>query len=302
MSVIIPIGSGKGGVGKSFIAANLGALTARRWAKVVLVDLDLGASNLHTLLGIKNPKNGLDRLMDKSVKSLEDAAISTIVPNLSFISTLHCSMEIANLYYAQKQKIIRSIHALPFDYILLDLGAGTNYNTLDFFLTSQEGIVVCTPEPTSIENAFRFIKAVYLRKLRHIIKQHDFNAALKDKIASTAGSETKSSDIIEWVLKYDPNRENYLRRQLKAFNFGIVINQSIKASDNQLGHKMALVCSRHFYSTFQFLGVIGFDGQIRESVISKSIYTDKYPHTSSTQDLKMILDKIFKSGQTDAQP
>jgi len=166
MSKIYPISSGKGGVGKSFIAVSLGVLLAKHGKKVVLVDLDLGGSNLHTLLGIKNPKSGIDSFLNKTVNRLEHVAYPTNIEDLFIISSLHCSMEIANLFHVQKQKIISAIRKLPFDYVLLDLGAGTNFNTLDFFLASKEGIFIFTPEPTSIENSFRFIKAAYLRRLK----------------------------------------------------------------------------------------------------------------------------------------
>ena len=73
MPKIYPIGGVKGGVGKSFITASLGTLFANRGKKVVLIDLDLGASNLHTLLGIKNPQNGLDSFLDKTVQQLESS-------------------------------------------------------------------------------------------------------------------------------------------------------------------------------------------------------------------------------------
>ena len=142
MPEIYSIGGGKGGVGKSFISANLGALFAQRGKKVVLIDLDLGASNLHTLLGIKDAKSGINSFLNKTVKELESVAVPTNLSNLFLISSMHCSMEIANLFYAQKLKIINAIKKLPFDYILLDLGNGTNFNNLDFFLTSKEGIFI----------------------------------------------------------------------------------------------------------------------------------------------------------------
>lgn len=295
MPVIYPISSGKGGVGKSFITASIGVLFAKLGKKVVLVDLDLGASNLHTLLGIKNPKNGLNSFLNKTVKKLDRVAVPTIVSNLFFINSLYCSMEIANLYHTQKLKIIRAITKLPFDYILLDLGAGTNFNTLDFFLTSQEGIIICTPEPTSIENYFRFIKAAYLRKLKHIIKRHAFNSAVKNAVFSPNKTTMKALDIIEIVLKHDPDRENFLKNKLSEFKFKFIINQFRKNIDATLGDKIETVCSRHFYSNFQFLGNISYDARIPDSIVSKNIYVNKYPYTTSSIDLKKIAEKIIKS-------
>jgi flagellar biosynthesis protein FlhG len=301
MPVIYPISSGKGGVGKSFIAASIGTLFAKLGKKVVLVDLDLGASNLHTLLGIKNPKNGLNSFLNNTVKKFDHVAVPTIISNLFFINSLNCSMEIANLHHTQKLKIIRAITKLPFDYILLDLGAGTNFNTLDFFLTSHEGIIICTPEPTSIENCFRFLKAAYLRKLKHIIKRHAFNSAVKNAVFSPNKTTMKALDIIEFVLKYDPDRENFLKNKLSEFKFKLIINQFRKNIDATLGDKIETVCNRHFYSDFQFLGNIGYDERIPDSVVSKNIYVNKYPYTTSSVDLDKIAKKMIKSRRLTSQ-
>ena len=82
MPEIYPIGGGKGGIGKSFVAANLGASIAKQGHQVVLIDLDLGASNLHTFLGIENPKSGINSFLNKSVEKLESIATPTTIPNL----------------------------------------------------------------------------------------------------------------------------------------------------------------------------------------------------------------------------
>ncbi len=298
MPEIYPIGGGKGGVGKSFIVASLGTLLAKRGKNVVLVDLDLGVSNLHTFLSIKNPKTGINSFLNKSVKKLHSVAVPTIIPNLFFISSAGCSMEIANLFYAQKQKIIAAIKKLPFDYILLDLGAGTNYNTLDFFLTSNEGILICTPEPTAIENAFSFIKAAYLRKLKQVIKQHTFHAMVKDAVANPKKVAIKSPDIIDIVLKYDPDKETFFKNKLNDFRFKFIINQFRKNLDPALGDKIETVCNRHFYSNFQFLGNISYDERIYDSILAKNIYIHKFPYTTSSIDLKTIADKITESQAT----
>ncbi len=295
MPEIYPIGGGKGGVGKSFIAVSLGAMFAKQGKRVVLVDLDLGASNLHTFLGIKNPKRGIDGFLNKKVQALEHVALPTNIENLFIISSLHCSIETANLFYTQKQKIINAIRRLPFDYILLDLGGGINLNTLDFFLTSKTGILVLTHEPTSIENSFRFIKAVYLRKLKQIIKQHAFNSAVKNAAAAQNNAMIKSHDIINIVLKYDPDREEFLKKKLSELRFKIIINLFRKNLDPKLGDKIETVCTQHFYSNFQFLGNISYDERIYDSVFSEKFFVLKYPDTTASIDLKKIADEITKA-------
>jgi len=294
MSIIYPIGGGKGGVGKSFIAASLGAFFAGQGQRVVLVDLDLGASNLHTFLSIKNPQCGIDRYLSKQVNVLEHAAAPTAVPNLSIISSLHCSFEIANLFYAQKQKIISAIRKLPFDYILLDLGPGTNYNTLDFFLTSNNGILIITPDLPSIENSFRFIKAAYLRKLKQIIKQNAFNSAVKHALAELNDAATKSKDIIKIVLQYDPGKEAFLKNRLSELRFTFILNFFRSNTDPMLGSKIETVCNRHFYSTFEFLGNIRSNERISDSELPKNLFVLQHPDAPASIDLKNIADKLTK--------
>ena len=267
-----------------------------KWGKkVVLIDLDLGGSNLHTLLGINHQKGGINHFLDKTAKNLEDTAVSTFIQNLFFIGSSLCSMEVANLLHAHKLKIINAIQKLSFDYILLDLGTGTNFNTLDFFLTSNQGIFICTPEPTAIENSFRFIKAVYLRKLKQIVKRHSFNSAVKKAIISPNPEAMTSPDIIEIVLKHDPDREKFLRNRLSEFKFKFILNQFRKNLDITMGNKIEDLCNRHFYSNFQFLGTVGYDVRIHDSVLSKKIFIHRFPYTPPAMDMKKIAEKIINN-------
>ena len=260
-----------------------------------MIDLDLGGSNLHTLLGINHQKGGINRFLNKTVKNLENTAVSTLIQNLSFIGSSLCSMEVANLLHAHKLKIINAIQKLSFDYILLDLGTGTNFNTLDFFLTSNQGIFICTPEPTAIENSFRFIKAVYLRKLKQIVKRHSFNSAVKKAIIPPNPEAMTSPDIIEIMLKHDPDREKFLRNSLSEFKFKFILNQFRKNLDLTMGDKIEDLCNRHFYSNFQFLGNVGYDVRIHDSVLSKEIFIHRYPYTPPAMDMKKIAEKIINN-------
>jgi flagellar biosynthesis protein FlhG len=289
---IYPIGGGKGGVGKSFVAASLGALIARHGKTVALIDLDLGASNLHTFLGMPASKDGLNLYLNKTVQTLERVAVPTPVTNLFLISSSNCSMEIANLFYAQKIKLINAIKKLPFDYVLIDLGAGTNFNTLDFFLISRKGVFVCTPEPTSIENAFRFIKAVYLRKLKQLIRRHDFDARAKAAVLDTDSNAMTSQDIIDILSKYDPEKERFFKARIGRFQFKLILNQFRKNVDTSLGDKIETVCNRHFYSPFEFLGGVAFDERVIDSIYARKLYVKNYPATITTMELKQIAESL----------
>jgi flagellar biosynthesis protein FlhG len=288
MPTIYSIGGGKGGVGKSFIAACLGTLLAGGGKSVALVDLDLGASNLHTFLGLPAPEDGLNRFLDKTESQLERVAAGTHVDNLFLISSNNCSMEIANLFHAQKIKLINAIRELPFDYVLLDLGAGTHFNTLDFFLASQQGIFICTPEPTSIENAFRFIKAVYLRGLKQIVKTNNFDRLAKVVVADKRANRLKADDIFDLVSRTDPVNTPLLKAEIGRFRFNLILNQFRRSAKSTLGDNITAVCNRHFYSPFEFLGRVDFDDCVIDAIYTRKPYIDNFPNTPAALQLKQI--------------
>jgi flagellar biosynthesis protein FlhG len=301
MPQIYPIGGGKGGVGKSFISASLGALVASHGKSVVLIDLDLGASNLHTFLGLPAPERGLDRFFGKTSLQLEETVAPTHTEKLDFISSCHCPMEIANLFYAQKIKLINAIKNLPYDFVFVDLGAGTHFNTLDFFLTSGNGIVVCTPEPTSIENAFRFIRAVYLRKIKQLIKQHPFDARVKTEVLDKGSRIGSPAEVMEMVSRDDPDKVAFLRERIGRFKFNIIMNQIRKNTDPSLGEKIRIVCNRHFYSPFEILGRVVFDDRIVDSITAKKLFVQHYPDTAAALGLKQIAVLLAQNRQGPAE-
>lgn len=295
MSQTCPIGGGKGGSGKSFITANLGVLFAKQGKKVVLVDLDLGGSNLHTFLSLKNPKLGLNDFLNKNYKNLDQVAVPTSVPNLSLISSSNCSHEIGNLFHAQKLKIIRAINNLSYDYILLDLGAGTIFNILDFFLISNKGLFIITPEPTSIENTFQFIKAVYLRKIKHVLKQKAFTSFVRRLQSKTKNTIIRSPmELVEMVAKHDYRKGKLLQDELEKLEFKFIINQFRKETDITMGSKIEKLCNKHFFAKFRFLGNIRYDERVHDSIYSRSIYMNKYPYSITAVDLQNVAGKITK--------
>jgi flagellar biosynthesis protein FlhG len=153
------VGGGKGGVGKSVVTSSLAAALAASGRRCAVIDADLGSANLHTLLGVAQPRYSLSHLLTGEVASLADLLVQTPVPNLWLASGNQALLEMANLGHAQKEKLFRQIRGLDVDEVVLDLSAGCAFNVLDFFLLARRGLVVVTPEPTAIENGEHFLKA-----------------------------------------------------------------------------------------------------------------------------------------------
>ncbi len=137
------IGGGKGGIGKSLITLGLAISLARLGKQVILIDGDLGGANLHTLMRV-HPQVNLEDFLTRKVARLEDTIIETTVEGVGLICGADDFLGAANPTYAQKTRLLNQIEALPAQYVLLDLGAGTSFNTLDFFNYCGTKIVLLT--------------------------------------------------------------------------------------------------------------------------------------------------------------
>ena len=194
------IGGGKGGVGKSFVAGNLGILLAQRGFRVILADLDLGGANLHTWLGVNTPEQGVSEFVDRQVEQIHELLIPTSIPQLRLISGARDGVEIANLKHTQKMRFLMALKRLDTDFIIMDLGAGTAYNTIDFFLLAEKQLMVVIPEPTSIENAYRFLKNSFYRKLRHTSSSFGLRNVVDQMLKNNNSFGIRSPrDLIEYL-------------------------------------------------------------------------------------------------------
>lgn len=161
----VAVGGGKGGVGKSLVAANLAAALAEVGFRTVLVDADLGSSNQHTLFGIDRPGRTLQALLDREVASLEEVTVATGAPRLFLVPGVGAVPGAANIPYAQKLKILRHLSRLDAEVMVVDVGAGISFNVLDFFLLGDVRLVVTTPQLPAMQNAYCFMKAAAHRAL-----------------------------------------------------------------------------------------------------------------------------------------
>ncbi|MBW3113852.1 MULTISPECIES: MinD/ParA family protein [Bacillaceae] len=159
----IAIVSGKGGVGKSNISTNLSILLAKENKKVLLFDLDIGMGNIHILLGSHHTYSIMDYIEEKVLE------IDTIIcENVHGISYISGGNGLKNIVDWQEKQVQRFFEVMDYathhyDYILFDMGAGATRETLEFLLAMDEIIVVTTPEPTSVTDAYSMMKYIYLR-------------------------------------------------------------------------------------------------------------------------------------------
>ncbi len=289
------VGGGKGGIGKSLITSNLGISLARAGRRVVLVDADLGGANLHTCLGIPEPKVTLTDFVSRRVRGIEDILIRTGVPNLSLISGAHDFLSAANLNFVQKTMLLRRIAELDADVVILDLGAGTTYNTLDFFLLAQKGIVVAVPEPTSIENCYRFIKSAFYRRLRRVVA----NAAVKRLIESAMDQKNALGirtphELLDRIAHMDPNVGEVIQREIGHFRPKIIMNQARTRADVEIGEHMKSACRKYFGIDVEYLGAIDYDDVVWQSIRRREPLLLKHPGSVSARSVERIALRLLQ--------
>jgi flagellar biosynthesis protein FlhG len=266
---ILAIGGGKGGAGKSVFSTIMAFWLARTGHRTVLMDIDLGGANLHTLLGIKSPDKTLNDFITRKFNVLEDICIDTSEKNLRLISGASDVLTLANPHFSQKIKLITHLSRLDADYVVLDLGAGTSFNVLDFFLIAHKKIIVLTPEPTSIQNAYIFVRNTAYRKLSRLSNKNPSLQALI-KIAMDPKNVLKIRTIKELFMfieeSDDKNIIEVLKKEIGNIHLEVVTNMVKNEKEENAGRIVQIVAEKYLTIPSTNLGCVSYDKHIRTMV------------------------------------
>lgn len=190
---VISVTSGKGGVGKSNVVANLAMALAAQGKRVLIIDGDLGVGNLDVLLGL-SPQYNLNDVLSGE-KSLPEIIVE-VTPSIKLIPAGSGVQEYTSLGQHEKLKLLDELDMLEeeFDIMIIDTEAGISENVTYFTVAAQEILVVVTPEPTSITDVYALIKLLATRYSEHHFKvlinmARDSEDALEvfRKLANVAG-------------------------------------------------------------------------------------------------------------------
>lgn len=290
------VGGGKGGVGKSLVSANVAICLALMGHKVVAVDLDLGGANLHTCLGLPIPSVTLSDWVSKKITNFEDLLVPTPINNLKIISGAQDEMGMANLKHMQKNQIIRKLGDLDADYILFDLGAGTAFNTIDFFITADKGILVVLPEPTSIENTYRFIKSVFYRRLKMIEGVAEIEPMILESMNAkvTSGNSASPADLIKKITDLYPEVGMRIKAEMAQFRPNLIINQVRSQADIDIGYSIQSICRRYFGIEMTFPGYLDYDQSVWQSVRKRKPLLIEYPNSKLVNNFDRIVHRLIE--------
>ena len=292
---ILPIASGKGGVGKSLVSVNLSIALAQAGKNVVLADLDLGGSNIHMFLGLRSIEEGIGTYLSNPKIQFDDIIVETEYKNLKFIPGDKEIPGLANLSYGLKQKLITQLKRLDCDFLVLDLGAGTNFNTVDFFLLSGRGIIVTQPTLVASLNAYLFLKNVIFRIMHSVFKK----GSQAYKLLNGLEKEIKPIQkfhlrkFLSILLDKDPaGYEAYMKRAAK-FNPRIIVNMLEDPEDGERSEKIRRSSAEYLDIGIEHLGIIYRD-DLQDTALNARIPILKYkPNSILSQAIYRIADKII---------
>ncbi len=295
------IGGGKGGVGKSFLTASMGVVLAEMGHSVIVVDADLGSANLHVFLGIKSPSHTLLDILENRATG-EEVLLPTSQPGLRLLSCASDILGMADPESSEKDKIIKFISNLHADYVLVDLGAGTSYNVLDFFNMSNEGIIVASPDPASIQNAYAFIKsAIFRRVQRKYGDNEDVVSALRQFRESVGSAKPRTMlDFYSMLCTTDPGLAEKVAATVDHYRPLIIVNMASSEEDQRIAEIIHSAAKRFLNVDLRFCGLIFADSAVRKAAQRLSVPDFRDVTCMAAQQIRQTVERLLSCSQTDA--
>jgi len=286
---IVAFGGGKGGVGKSLLTANVGIYLAQLGKRVVLLDGDLGGANLHTFVGLERPAITLGAFFERRVARIEDVVVPTKVTGLGLLSGEGEPLGAANPRPAQKNRLIAQARDLDVDYLLIDLPPGCGFTALDFFLTADLGVLVAVPEPTSVENTFRFLKSAFLRRIRSL---PGIDAVLEGRL-SPEGGIPAPVDLLLAARQRTPPLAPRIEQEIRRFRPRLVVNQIRTRADLDLGPALRAAGRRALGLAVDYLGHLETDDAVWLAVRKRRPLAVEHPESKVSKNIERIVRKLL---------
>ncbi len=293
---IIPIASGKGGVGKSFLAANLSIALAGLGKRVIAADLDFGGSNLHTCFGMHNTYPGIGDYLRAHYGKLEDLLVKTNTDNLQFLAGDARSPFMANMHHAQKLRLVQNLRKLNCEFLILDLGSGSTYNTLDFFGMTRLGLLVATPEHTSIMNMLTFLKLFAFRIIeRTVPRNKSVENKLRDlyKLSVREGLLTVRN-LLNEISAIDKEYAEKAKQNWSLYRPRIVFNKCESPGGLELIKDLQNTLDENLMLHVDFFGCLYSDSAVPKTFYDRKPLNESSPSSYILDDINLLADRITR--------
>jgi flagellar biosynthesis protein FlhG len=291
------VGGGKGGTGKTLIASNMAIAMAKRGQRVLLVDADLGGANLHTCLGLDRPRYTLGEFLAGGQNDLSPFMEETGVGNLHLVSgTLDYPGRGPRL--RDMNRLRNALRRLDIDYVILDIGSGSSQQVMDLFLMGGVGIYVTVPEPTSIENMYRFLKeALYWMLVRGTRKKSVRDALFRAFHVPRIEDFVPVPQMLKQLSRTEPMAVRTLKARLNDFLVRIVLNQVRRYDDVEVGFSVRSAIHKYFGIRVEFVGYVSFDDRVIQCVRLRRPLVSNFPESNAAKCIDSLTERLLTEGQ-----
>lgn len=298
---LIAIAGPKGGVGKSTISSNLAVALAGMGKKVIAVDFDFGGPNLNVFFGIRDVQYTLDDFLTKKVNNLEDVLTETGIPGLKLIHGGDAP-NTSDLEFHNKAALIVQLFQLDCDIIILDLGAGSSYNVVDFLYIVHTVLLITSPEVTSLLKVYNFFKSAIFRWLTFHFKTRRAGGLLEllQKAHDTkVNPHLKTmADFFKEADAVNSETAESAKKILADFSPFVIINRVRTQADAKSGDAVKNLMYNYLSVVCNKILTIPEDDSVRKSIsVMKPLYLQS-PDAPFSKSIKQIALALLDNKKT----
>jgi flagellar biosynthesis protein FlhG len=283
---LIAFASGRGGTGRSMIAANVAIYLAQTGKKVVAIDADPAGGPLHQLLGAARPARGYGELLRGRVQDLSQLIVDTPVAGVRLVAGENATF--GSMKAKQSAKVVlAAIRLLEADYVIIDLGPPESTLAIDVWLAANLPVVVTLPDPASIEASYRFIKSAFVRKLRT-------TRGLDRLIANPSGPPPAAVDLYR-TARDNGGPADRLKDEIRAYRPRFIVNQTRAMADLKLGVWMQAAAQRRLGHPLEYLGHVESDETVWLAARRRRPLLAEYPEAKVAKNIERITRRLLSS-------
>lgn len=334
---IIAVSGAKGGVGKSLVATNLAIYLATIGRKVVIVDADANGANAHTFLGVPRPNAlatfvpplpSFRRTGNVNLDAFGPAAnvararplppkpepVAPPVPELPSGVPIDVNIPGLRLLHAgideplrgerrrrSRSRLKQRLSELDAEYIVVDLGSGTEPSLLDFYLDADLALFVSLPEPTAIENSYAFIRHAFAR----FVRKQVVDPVARHRLVEWQRKLDCTPAPLDLVRRLEAENDplaNVVRDAMDRFRLRLVFNQTRLRADLELGDRMRSAASRRLGLSLEYLGYIDYDDTVWTCVRTYRPLLVESPGTKASKSIEKIARRLLAIDSGKARP
>lgn len=281
---VIAVGGGRGGLGKSLLSINLAVYLAQLGRSVILVDADVAGANLHVLLGHNQPPLPSREEADQGVPKIVD----TSVPGLRLMGAMFDPTALGAVRPGRRSQWNQILKKLECDFVVVDLGAGVAPATLDLFSLADLAVLMTIPEPPAIEATYRFLRSLYLRRLRRALMKERFKLRLVERALSELPPLPSPRDVVKQLERYDIGLAQLAAAEARRVEVRLVVNGTRVRTDAELGPQMQILSDRFLSLNVEYIGYIEQDDAVWLTVRRRRPLLIDSPTSKSSRYIERI--------------